>query len=255
MQFRRRLGWLIAALLALPLLAVVLALGAAGLALETAPRLAGREAVTAEALDRARQLLRSHHPRRQRPGVMRVMVAEERDLQLLLSHGAARFPDAATALALRTGQAELSLSLPLASPWVPPAVVRLLGPRRWINLEVALRQGQGLPEVERWRIGRLPMPAWALPLVARQVLSRAGISVEEAWTADLVRQVDFRDRRLARHRRPGAAIADAAGTPGPTAGLPGAAGLAAAPLDRWPGRIDAHPARAAVRTGPAAVGR
>ncbi len=196
MQFRRRLGWLIAALLALPLLAVVLALGAAGLALETAPRLAGREAVTAEALDRARQLLRSHHPRRQRPGVMRVMVAEERDLQLLLSHGAARFPDAATALALRTGQAELSLSLPLASPWVPPAVVRLLGPRRWINLEVALRQGQGLPEVERWRIGRLPMPAWALPLVARQVLSRAGISVEEAWTADLVRQVDFRDRRL-----------------------------------------------------------
>jgi hypothetical protein len=81
-QLRRRLGWLIAALLGPPLLGVVLALGAAALALETAPRLAGREAVTPDALERARQLLRSHHPRRQRPGVMRVMVAEEHDLQL-----------------------------------------------------------------------------------------------------------------------------------------------------------------------------
>lgn len=180
----------------LPLGAAAIVAAGAWLALEPAPRLSDRVAVTPEALERARQLMRSHHPRRQRPGIVRMMVAQEDDLQLLLSHGLARWQGSGAALALRQGQADVSLSLPLEPPWASARWARLVQSRRWLNVELSLAQTRGLPRVERWKIGRLSLPGWAALPMARLALRRSGVVVDEAWTADLVRQVDFRDRRL-----------------------------------------------------------
>jgi hypothetical protein len=52
----------------------------------------GPEAVTPEDIERAMPDPACHDPRRQRAGVMRVVVAEQRDINLLLQHAAARFP-------------------------------------------------------------------------------------------------------------------------------------------------------------------
>lgn len=162
---RKLATWLAATLIGLVLLAVL----ALALAVEGQPRVPRRDQVSPADVDRAVGLLRQHDPRRSPPGPLRSLALSEHDLDLLVQHAARRLLGADTQLRLQPGRLQLQASV---------AVPR----GRWLNLELVLRQSAVLPEVERLRVGRLPLPAaLAMPLL-RAFAARRGLQ-PDAWLA------------------------------------------------------------------------
>lgn len=192
-------GWL--------LLVTTLTLALAGsallalwLAVEASPSAPPRAGVEPADIERALQLVRSHDPRHQRAGLVRALIAEERDLVLLLQHAAARFAGAGTRIGLTQGRAVLDASVPLAValPLLPPWLQALAsdGHPPWINLHIEMTQSRGLPELSRLRVGRLPLPAWAAEPLLRWWLERRGWGVDLELPRDVVRHVEFRPQRV-----------------------------------------------------------
>lgn len=171
-------------MLALPL-TVLLALA---LALEGAPRVAPREDVSLADVDRAVSLARLHDPRRTPPGQLRRVPLRERDIDLLVHHAARRWLGANTSVQLEPGL--LILKASVAAP---------LG--YWLNVELALRQTTALPEVDRLRAGRLPLPtALAMPLL-RAVAARHGVQADALLAVDSIERVTIgRDRLMVSYR-------------------------------------------------------
>lgn len=156
------------------------------LAVDASPRVEHMAGVSPADIERALGLLRAHDPRRQRAGVMRVVVAEQRDINLLLQHASARFPGLLSAVNLDGQDAVLLASLPIGSGSL----------RRWLNLEATLSPGNGPPDVTRLRLGSLPLPsALALP-VAAWALERRGLNVDRRLVGDVVKRVEIRDGRI-----------------------------------------------------------
>lgn len=160
--------------------------GAIWLALEPAPAVQAQGKVLPVDIERALRLMRIHDPRYQRPGVLRVLMADERDLALLLQHAAARWAGAATQVDLQRGLALARASVPVA----------LRGRQVWLNVDVRLRQARGLPDLESLRVGRLPVPAWVAEPLLRWWLERRGLGADFELPRDVVRHVDFRPRQL-----------------------------------------------------------
>lgn len=150
--------WLLVGLTGL-LLAALLALA---LAVEGEPRVPRRDSVSPADVDRAVAVLRRNDPRRSPPGQLRALSLSERDLDLLVQHGARRWLGLDARVRLQPGRLLAQASVP--APW-----------GRWLNLELALRQTAAAPEIEHLRIGRLPLPAaLALP-VLRSLAQRRGL--------------------------------------------------------------------------------
>ncbi len=170
------------------------------LAVDFAAQVPLQQAVKPADIERALQLVRSHDPRRQRPGMVRALIAEERDLALLLQHAAARWAGAGTRVALRQGQAVLEASVPLsvALPMALPLSQALAadGRQPWLNLHLELKQSRGLPELSALRVGRLPLPAWVAEPLLGWWLERRGLGVDLELPRDVVRHVDFRTQRV-----------------------------------------------------------
>ncbi len=164
--FMRRLAtWLCAGLLGLALAAALLLT----LAIDGQPRVPYRDDVSPADVDRAVVLLRQHDPRRVPTGQLRSLTLSERDVDLLVQYGARRWLGANTQVRLRPGQLILQASAALPGG-------------RWLNLDLALRQNTAMPEIERLRVGRLPLPdALAMPLL-RAVAARRGLQ-PDAWLA------------------------------------------------------------------------
>lgn len=177
-------------LVALVLFLTLSLLAAVGLALwlavQTSPAIAAHGKVSPRDIERALGLMRSHDPRYQRPGIVRVLMADERDLALLLQHAAARWAGAGTQVVIEQGVARAQASVPL----------RVEGRQIWLNVDVRLRQGHGLPDLESLRVGRLPLPGWAAAPLLRWWLERRGLGADLELPRDVVRHVDFRPRQL-----------------------------------------------------------
>jgi len=173
----------------LPLVAVIAAmLFAAALALQTAPLVSATGEVAAADIQRAMQLLRSHDPRRDRPGVPRSVVITQRELELLLNQGGRRLLAAraapATRVLLQPYHAELQASLRVPGLGFLPFAV-------WINLDAHLREAEGLPELESLHVGRLPVPGWLAEALARRIGARHGVVIDSQVARDLVHQVSL----------------------------------------------------------------
>ncbi|MEO7152578.1 MAG: hypothetical protein ABIX46_12835 [Burkholderiaceae bacterium] len=169
---------LLTGLAALLLALIAGALLVVALALESQPRVAARDAVSPADVERAVALARAHDPRAAAPGQAQSVVLAERDLDLLLDHAARRWLAARTRVRLLPARAVVQASV--AAPF-----------GRWWNFEMTLREGAGLPQVERLRIGRLPLPAGlALPLV-RAVAARHGVSVDALLALDWIERVSL----------------------------------------------------------------
>lgn len=161
---RTALAWL-AATLCLAAIALATALALA-LALEPAPRVAAHDDVTPADIDRAIAVAKQHDPRLAVPGLPRSVQLAERDIDLLLDHAAQRFAGARTRVRLLAGRASIEASAP-----APLA--------RWWNLQLGLRQTTtGLPEVDRLRIGKLPLPAALAKPLLRAVAQRQGLPAD-----------------------------------------------------------------------------
>ena len=142
------------------------ALVATGLALQGAPSVTRGDDVSPADVDRAVTMLRQHDPRLAADGRVRSMPLAERDIDLLLDHAAQRWLAGRARVQLVAGRAQLYASVP--------------GPGgRWWNIELGLRQAErGLPQIDRVRVGRLPVPAaFALP-VLRAVAAHRGVQVD-----------------------------------------------------------------------------
>ncbi len=171
----------IAAAATLLLLAMLLALA---LALDAAPQITVPKSVATADVERALSLFKRHDPQLQRPGVVRLLALDQRDIDLLLQHVAGRWAGLAVRIQVEQGQAivQASVLVPFAG--------------RWANVQARLLQAQGLPEVVGFRVGRLALPAWcAEPLIA-WMLQRRGLGANPQLARDVVRHVDLRPGRL-----------------------------------------------------------
>ena len=143
---------LLAAAFGLPLL-----LGALVLSFDAA--VPATDGVRLADVQHALAVVRNHDPRRAAPGQVTAVALNERDLALLMNHGAHRAFGGRAEVRLTAGAATLHASQPLP-------VLRSIG--LWLNVEAGLRQTGGLPVLAWLRVGRLPLPtALAEPLLKR----------------------------------------------------------------------------------------
>lgn len=165
--------------------ALLLALGVAlWLGLDRLPLVAAPPVVAPGDVERALNLFKRHDPQHQRPGIVRLLAADQREVNLALGHLAGRWAGLAVHVTLEQGAATVLASVPV--PYTS----------RWANINARLLQSQGLPEIGRLRIGKLPVPAWcAEPLIA-WALQRRGLSADPQLARDVVRHVDLRPGRL-----------------------------------------------------------
>lgn len=158
----------------------------AALALQRAPSVPTATDVGHQDVARALSLLRTHDPREARPGVVSSALVSERDIEVLISHGARRWFNATSRVQLERGHATLQTSSPApANPF-----------GAWLNLELRLEETGGLPVVAGFRVGGLPLPAWLVERVALGLAARAGLAKELQVLADVVRRVRFVPRQM-----------------------------------------------------------
>ncbi|MEO5697101.1 MAG: hypothetical protein ABIQ60_08195 [Burkholderiaceae bacterium] len=171
--------WLAGAVLALLLGASLTLL----LALEASPRVGARDDVSPADIDRAVAMARQHDPRQAPPGQLHRVPLRERDVDLLLQHAAQRWLAANTRVRLEPGR--LIVLASRAGPF-----------GRWLNLELELRQTAALPQIERLRLGSLPLPtALAIPLL-QTVASRHGVQAEALLAVEWIERVTFAKDQL-----------------------------------------------------------
>ena len=164
----------------------VVVLAALTAMLQAEPTAVGGADVDHEDVARALSLLRTHDPRQALPGVVSSALVRERDLEVLLSHGAHRWLQGSSRVSLQRGQATLQLSSRApANPF-----------GRWLNLELHLEETGGLPVLDSFRVGRLPLPAWLAERVALHLVARAGLGAELNLAAEVVRRVRFTPQQM-----------------------------------------------------------
>jgi hypothetical protein len=187
MKARRFVQLLAAPLVCLLLLCVLLC------ALLLAAALQGQAAVSSSSTDvssrdveRAVQLVRLHDPRQAPPGQVRVVQLSAHDLEVLLNHAGHRWLGASSQVQLAPGSAQLTLSAQLLHWPLQP----------WLNLHVQLAQTNGLPDLTRVQLGRLPVPTGLAQWLALKLLQRAGLGIEWPMVRDVVQQLRFGPQHL-----------------------------------------------------------
>lgn len=168
------------------LLAGAAMLFAAGALLQTEPIVPSAPSVDQQDVARALSLLRTHDPRRAQPGAIRAVFVSERDIEVLLSHGAHRWFDVASRVQLQRGRASVQLS-----SRAPPNPFGA-----WLNVELRLEETGGLPVVDSWKVGRLPLPSWLARRVGVALIERAGLRTEFDLAVEVVRRVHFAPQQM-----------------------------------------------------------
>lgn len=182
MSHRRTLAW-VSAVLLLPVLVVVLLLATA---LQDQPVVGPGTDVRPDDVARAVSLLRTHDPRQARPGQVSTALLRQRDLDVMLSHGAQRWIKAQGHVTLEPSRGTLRLST--RGPENPFGA--------WLNLELVLAETGGLPQVDRVRLGHLPLPAWLVEWAAPRLAERVGLGREWALAGDIIRRVRFQPGQM-----------------------------------------------------------
>lgn len=175
------------ALLGLIVLAVVAAFVALLLSVETEARVPSAAAPTPAEVERLRRTFQQNDPRRLEPGEVATLSLDERELAIALGRALAVIGTTeAVTVELRPGRLHLRTTLEL------PIDLE----RRFLNLDMAMRQTEGLPRFERLRLGRTPLPAGLADRVWRRLATRwlADQGVTDAL--EMIRAVAFGDRRL-----------------------------------------------------------
>lgn len=182
----RLLPWaLLLSLLLVVGVAAALAIGV-WLAIERQPLVQQATPVSHDDIARARQLLRGNDPRRALPGITRAVVLTQRDLELLLNQAGQRFGDLRSRVRLQAGLALVQTSLPLPTSTSDG----------WLNVQAVLRETDGLPEVQRLRLGRLPVPGWLAEAVLPRLLVALDLQAQGELAQRLVSRVAFRSQHL-----------------------------------------------------------
>lgn len=167
-------------LLILLLLALLLSLV---LAVQTSPVLNARPPTSAADLDAARALLRRADPRSGPVGRPRVVYASERELDLILNYLARHGGVAASQL--KVSQGTMTVRASRRVPLLP----------LWLNLELRLVEGPGLPDIAGGQLGRLPLPRPVLRWMGQRLLDRYSATAGFELAGDLVQRIEFQHQR------------------------------------------------------------
>jgi len=133
-----------------------------------------------------KDFLRRNDPRRQEAGSQRLLRIEEEQLNLMLMQLAQRYGQGrgAAQIQLQAGTARLQASLQLP----------LLG--AWLNLEAQLDQTDTLPQVERLRLGHLPLPAGLAHPALRRLIATLTLPAQAQVAGELVETLRFQPQEL-----------------------------------------------------------
>ena len=177
---------------------LLLPLGIAGalwLAVEPQPLVSQAPTLTSDDIARARLLLRDNDPRGKLPGITRAVLLSQRELELLANQVGQRsggaLGEVQARVRLQPGLALVQASLPLSH--TPLAGTPLRG---WLNLHAVLRQTDGLPAVEKLRVGRLPVPGWLVEALLPRLLGMLDLGAQGELAQRLVRRVVFGPQQL-----------------------------------------------------------
>lgn len=192
--WRRALRWLLLAAFASALVTLAWLAAIATLALSRTPDLAAQTSVSPEDVERALQLLKRHDPRWQRPGIVRAVAAEERDINLLLAHAGMRLPGLRAKLRLKHNAAELRFSVDLAR--LLPGIAAAARGTAWLNGVLELGPNGSLPEVRSLRLGPVPVPAWVAEALIAKAASRLGGGLDLQLLREVIRRIDLREGRV-----------------------------------------------------------
>ena len=171
---------------ALPVLVGLAMLLALATALQREPAVSMLSEPDAEDVARALALVRTHDPRRSRPGQVSALRLSEHELEVLLNHAALRRLTGAGNVSLQRGGATVRTSLNLpANPF-----------GRWLNVQAQLVESGGLPVLARLQVGELPLPPWVGEKALMWAARRAGLEEQLLAAADVVQRVSFHPQQL-----------------------------------------------------------
>lgn len=137
------------------------------LAFDRRPAVERPTVFTPDHVERAKRILDANDPRRLRTGLQQTVAVSAEDLDLAMNYLAQRYGDGGATSQLEAGRLHVRGSLHAAA----------LPSQPYLNLDVQLVQGTPLPEIARFRVGALPLPAPVVRFGLRLLLSRL-------WSAD-----------------------------------------------------------------------
>ncbi len=178
---------LLAKLVVFLLLSLLLGLaGGLFLCVDNQPLLVNRATMTAENIERAKQVFTQNDPRRLRTGSIVKVRLEQDDLTLALNYFANQYANAVAGLQIEAGQILIKSTLNL--PENPFG--------KFLNVQVALQQTDNLPQISYLQLGKLKLPALVAELIFKSGLSIVQPSLDFQTLIDQVRRVRFEHRRL-----------------------------------------------------------
>ena len=174
--FKRMMAGLLIGSATVVVLALLFGLQGQALVAPTADLVAGD-------IQQAKDFLRRNDPRLGGVGSNREVFIHQDELNLLLGQVAQRYGGGAASVQLMPGSAALQASIKLAS---------LASHSFWINIDSRLRETVALPEFDRFRVGHLPLPAWAANWLLHRLLTKAQTQTQTQGqlATDLIAQIE-----------------------------------------------------------------
>lgn len=139
---------------------------------------------TPDHIERATRILHSNDPRRMRAGTVRTVAITAEDADLALNYLAHRYADGSTETRFEQGRLHVRGSVPAS----------MLPSQPYLNVDIDLVEGASLPEIERFRVGQLRLPAFLAQAGLKRALATVWSEADLAVLNDAIRQVEFDDR-------------------------------------------------------------
>jgi hypothetical protein len=164
----------------------ILAIAAVWLAFSDTPTVARTLQLTPADIENAKRTIEAHDPRKARSDGKRSVTIREQELDLMLNFAASRLGRGAARTELHAGTMRVEASAEI--PYSPFG--------RYLNVDARLRETENLPQFERLRVGRLPVPAFVANYLLRMGLRRVVQDERGELAADIVQGVRMADDRL-----------------------------------------------------------
>ena len=152
------------------------------LAVDTQPTIERVAEITPASVERAKRILDQNDPRKLKAGARRTVAISSGDLDLAANYLAQRYGGGSARVGLQNGSARVGASVRL--PRLPVSV--------YLNIDATLVENTRLPQFEVLRVGRLPVPSWAIDNGPQAF----GFNVEQELLNKTIRQVVIRERAI-----------------------------------------------------------
>ena len=154
---------------------------AAYLAFVSRPTVERATEFTPDHIERAKRILESNDPQRMRTDAVRTVAVTAGDGDLALNYLAHRYAAGSTEARFESGRIHIRGSV--RAPGVPSSP--------YLNVDVQLAEGSPYPAIERFRVGRLPLPASLAQAGLGWLFATIWSPDDLAVLHDAIKQVEF----------------------------------------------------------------